>query len=115
MKTVKIELINDYYIEVDELNHTLKQRYMGKNKDGVEKECERIIGYFPDVRIYNKMDFVDVDKNGKPIRLKPMHILLQKYTMEQIKHFETVWKMQRWVNMRSIFMSVPKFEDYLVG
>lgn len=85
-----------------------------------EQDLERIytlrdIGYFPDVRIYNKMDFVDVDKNGKPIRLKPLHILLQKYTMEQIQHFETVWKMQRWVNMRSIFMSVQKFEDYLVS
>lgn len=50
MKLVKIELINDYYIEVDELNHTLKQRYMGKDREGFEKECERIIGYFPDVQ-----------------------------------------------------------------
>ena len=82
-----------------------------------EQDLERIytlrdIGFFPDVRIYNKMDFVDADKNGKPIRLKPMEMLTKKYTLEQIVHFEKCWKMQRWVNMRSIFMSVPTFEEY---
>ena len=50
MKTVKIELINGYFIEVDELNHTLKQTYTGEDKEGNPKECERIIGYFPDVQ-----------------------------------------------------------------
>lgn len=82
-----------------------------------EQDLERIytlrdIGFFPDVRIYNKMDFVDTDKNGKPIRLKSMEILEKKYTLEQIMHFEKCWKMQRWVNMRSIFLSVPTFEEY---
>lgn len=82
-----------------------------------EQDLERIytlrdIGFFPDVRIYNKMDFVDTDKNGKPIRLKSMEILAKKYTLEQIVHFERCWKMQRWVNMRSIFLSVPTFEEY---
>ena len=28
-KEIRIELINDYFIEVDEMNHTLKQRYTG--------------------------------------------------------------------------------------
>ncbi len=51
MKALKIELINDYYIEVDELNHTLKQRYMGTDKKtGEKKPAERVIGYFPDVQ-----------------------------------------------------------------
>ena len=50
MKTVKIELINGYFIEVDELNHTLKQTYTGEDKEGNPKECERTIGYFPDVQ-----------------------------------------------------------------
>ena len=40
MSGLTIELINDYFIEVDELNHTLKKRYMGKTKDG-EKSCLR--------------------------------------------------------------------------
>ena len=51
MKTLTIELIDNYFIEVDELNHTLKQRYVGESKDGSPKEgCERTIGYFPNVQ-----------------------------------------------------------------
>lgn len=50
MKTVTIELIDGYFIEVDELNHTLKQRYQGDTKDGKKKSAERIIGYYPSVR-----------------------------------------------------------------
>ena len=41
-----IKLSNGYYIEVDNLNHTLKQTYIGKTKDGKTKECEKVIGYF---------------------------------------------------------------------
>lgn len=41
MSTLKIELINGYYIEVDELNHTLKQRYTGKTKDGQKKRSRQ--------------------------------------------------------------------------
>lgn len=44
MSGLTIELINDYFIEVDELNHTLKKRYMGKTKEGVEKPSERLSG-----------------------------------------------------------------------
>ena len=43
---MKIELTNDYFVEVDELNHTLKKRYMGVDKDGNAREAEKIIGYF---------------------------------------------------------------------
>lgn len=50
MAKVTIELINDYFIEVDEMNHTLKKRYSGKNKDGEDKEAEKVIGYFPDTK-----------------------------------------------------------------
>lgn len=42
----KIELRDGYFIEVDEMNATLKQKYMGKTKEGTEKECEKIIGYY---------------------------------------------------------------------
>ena len=31
---------------MDDLNSTLKQRYIGKTKDGNDKEVEKIIGYF---------------------------------------------------------------------
>ena len=46
MKMSKIELINDYYIEVEPLNYTLKQRYMGEDKEKNPKEQIRTIGYY---------------------------------------------------------------------
>ena len=47
MKQAKIELIEDYFIEVDELNHTLKKRYMATDKKtGEKKPAEKIIGYY---------------------------------------------------------------------
>lgn len=46
----KIELIDDYFIEVDAYNHTLKKKYIGKDKKtGEEKEAEKIIGYYRNV------------------------------------------------------------------
>lgn len=46
---VTVELIDDFFVEVDELNHTLKQRFEGKTKEGEPKSSERIIGYFPNL------------------------------------------------------------------
>ena len=34
------------------------------------------------------------------------------YNKEHTKSTDTVRKMQRWVNMRAIFESVKRFEDY---
>lgn len=45
-----IELINGYYIEIDDLNHTLKQRYIGIAKDGSQKEAVKTIGYYNTIR-----------------------------------------------------------------
>lgn len=47
---MQINLINGYYIEIDEYNFTLKQKYQGTTKDGTPKESEKICGYF------NKLD-----------------------------------------------------------
>lgn len=43
---MEINLANGYYIEIDEFNHTLKRKYAGKTKDGEEKECVKVIGYY---------------------------------------------------------------------
>ena len=43
---MQITLANGYYIEIDERNHTLKQKYEGKTKEGNTKEMERICGYY---------------------------------------------------------------------
>lgn len=41
-----ILLGNGYFVEIDSLNYTLKQKYTGKNKQGEEKEYEKTHGYF---------------------------------------------------------------------
>ena len=56
----------------------------------IEQDLERIytlreLGYWPYVMIYDK---------------------------EHTKSTDTVRKLQRWVNMRAIFESTPRFEDY---
>lgn len=43
---MQISLANGYYIDVDEFNYTLKRKYAGKSKDGEEKECVKVIGYY---------------------------------------------------------------------
>lgn len=72
----------------------------------------REMGYDPYVMIYDKDNFVDCDKNGKPIKLKKLSVLIKKYTIEQICHFEKCWDLQRWVNNKFIWRSCAKFEDY---
>lgn len=81
MSTLKIELINGYYIEVDELNHTLKQRYTGKTKDGQEKEVDRIIGYFSSVQgcVERVCKLIPLEENdGAVISMKQYAEAVQK-------------------------------------
>ena len=47
---MKINLSNGYYIDSDPLNYILKQSYIGKTKDGKEKECTRTCGYYGSIR-----------------------------------------------------------------
>lgn len=62
----KFELFNGYYIEVDDMNCTLKQRYIGEKKTGEKKDAERTLGYFKTVtdaieRLFflNRLDKMD--------------------------------------------------------
>lgn len=69
-KEIRIELINDYFIEVDEMNHTLKQTYTGEDKDGNPKGgCERTIGYFKTVQdcVERLIRLVALDETDKTI------------------------------------------------
>lgn len=44
---MKVILTNGYYIEIDGLNHTLKQKYIAERKDGKSKyETEKVCGYY---------------------------------------------------------------------
>ena len=40
-----ISLINGYYIEVNNRNFTLRQKYLGTSKDGAKKEYRKIISH----------------------------------------------------------------------
>ena len=42
---MQINLINGFYIETDNRNYTLKQKYIGKRKDGTKKESVKIISH----------------------------------------------------------------------
>ena len=92
--------------------------YMLTNFDTTtDEDLERVytlrnLGFNPYVMIYNKDDFLECDKNGKPIRLKQEYELLKKYTKEQIEHFNVCWKIQQWVNNRIIFRRCDNFEKF---
>ena len=42
---MQINLINGFYIETDNRNFTLKQKYIGTRKDGTKKESFKIISH----------------------------------------------------------------------
>lgn len=42
---MQISLINGFYIETDNRNFTLKQKYIGTRKDGTKKEAVKIISH----------------------------------------------------------------------
>ena len=42
---MQISLINGYYIEVNNRNFTLRQKYVGTRKDGAKKEYSKIISH----------------------------------------------------------------------
>lgn len=42
---MQITLINGYYIETDNRNFTLKQKYIGTRKDGTKKDSVKIISH----------------------------------------------------------------------
>lgn len=86
METVTIELLDDYFIEVDEMNHTLKQRYTGKTKDKKEKQAERTIGYFPNVNacLERIVRLIPLDENSGEV------ISMREYAEAAEKAFKKV-------------------------
>ena len=45
-----IILTDNFFIDVDPLNYTLKEKFEGKTKDGIEKESFRTLGYYGNLR-----------------------------------------------------------------
>lgn len=91
MSGLTIELINDYFIEVDELNHTLKKRYMGKTKDGEEKQAEKIIGYYktPQDCLERIVRLIPLDENDGAV------ISMREYAEASEKAFKKVEKWRK--------------------
>lgn len=62
---VTIEIIKDYFVEQDEMNCTLKKRYIGKSKEGQEKQTEKVIGYYKSVQdcVERIVRLIPIDEN----------------------------------------------------
>ena len=78
----RVNLKNGYYIEIDSLKCTLKQRFQGKTKSGNAKESNRTCGYFPSVR----------GAIEKYIKLCRLDVLDGEYLemQEYIRHIERI-------------------------
>ena len=59
-----ITLKNGYYIEIDPLNYTLRQKYTGETKSGEKKDAFRTLGHFGNmestIRKYIELSQMDV-------------------------------------------------------
>ena len=90
MTKIRIELLDDYFIDVDELNHTLKKRYVGEDKKGNKKDAEKIIGYFADTKacVERIVRLIPLDENDGAV------ISLREYAEMAEKAFQKVKELQ---------------------
>lgn len=91
-----INLTNGFFIEIDDLNHTLKQKYIGKKKDGTKYEAERVCGYFGQDMEGAIAKYVKLNQN---VLLAQETMELEEY-VKSIKriNFETVSVIKRAVS-----------------
>ena len=95
MSGLTIELINDYFIEVDELNHTLKKRYVGTDKKtGEKKPAEKTIGYYktPQDCLERIVRLIPLDENDGAV------ISMREYAEQAEKAFKRVeeWRKENY-------------------
>ena len=59
-----VKLNHGYYIEIDQLNYTLRQQYIGQKRSGEEKEAVRTYGYYGDIQVALRryLELVQIDK-----------------------------------------------------
>lgn len=76
-----ITLKKGYYIEIDPLNYTLRQKYTGETKSGEEKEAFRTLGHFGNIesaiRKYFELSQLDV-LDGERLTLEEYVDSIQK-------------------------------------
>lgn len=76
-----ITLKNGYYIEVDPLNYTLRQKYTGETKSGEKRDAFRTLGHFGNmesaIRKYIERSQLDV-LDGERLTLEEYVDSIQK-------------------------------------
>ena len=76
-----ITLKNGYYIEIDPLNYTLRQKYTGETKSGQKKDAFRTLGHFGNmesaIRKYIELTRLDV-LDGERLTLEEYLDSIQK-------------------------------------
>ena len=89
---VEIKLQDGYFIEIDPLNYTLRQRYSGKTKDGELKESVRTYGYYGSIRqavdryiTLSQLDFMD----GMSVNLKEHVDLIERLNKSAVQRIES--------------------------
>ena len=88
---VEIKLQDGYFIEIDPLNYTLRQRYSRKTKDGESKESVRTHGYYGSIRqadryiTLSQLDFMD----GMSIDLKEYVDLIERLNTSAVQRIES--------------------------
>lgn len=89
---IEIKLQDGYFIDVDPLNCTLRQKYSGKTKDGESKESVRTHGYYGSIRqavdryiTLSQLDFMD----GMSIDLKEYVDLIERLNESAVQRIES--------------------------
>lgn len=76
-----ITLKNGYYIEIDPLNYTLRQKYTGETKSGEKRDAFRTLGHFGNmesaIRKYIELTRLDV-LDGERLTLEEYVDSIQK-------------------------------------
>lgn len=76
-----ITLKNGYYIEVDPLNYTLRQKYTGETRSGEKRDAFRTLGHFGNmesaIRKYIELSQMDV-LDGEMLTLEEYVDSIQK-------------------------------------
>mgnify|MGYP003303845309 CR=1 FL=1 len=92
MNVVTIELTAGYFVEQDELNCTLKKRYMGTDKKtGEKKPAVKTIGYYKTVQdcLERLVRLICLDENEGVV------IYLREYAEAAEKAFKRVEKWRK--------------------
>ena len=88
-----ILLNNNFFIDIDPLNYTLKEKFRGKTKDGKVKESVRVHGY------YNKLSgaikkyvetYVQAEIDGESLTMEKYVERVEKAVLMAVRSVEEI-------------------------